>query len=72
MTKRKRIGKLQTAKDARRYIARCIRTAERENTSESVNTHYKLVMMASMLVKAIEMADLEERITKLETTQISE
>lgn len=61
---RKRIGCLKTAQDVARYMARCIRRAERGEGEE--NRHYKLVMMATMLLKAVEASDLEERISKLE------
>jgi hypothetical protein len=44
-------------------MARCIRRAE-GGGSDSAN--YKLVMMASMLLKALEVSSLEERLEKLE------
>lgn len=62
---KKRIGKLKTAKDVAKYIARCIRKTEQGGED---NRNYKLVMMASMLLKAIEISSLEDRIEKLEKT----
>ena len=63
-TSRKRIGKLKTAHDVAKYMARCIRKAEGGGDS---NRYYKQVMMASMLLKAIEASSLEDRLAKLES-----
>ncbi len=60
---RKRIGRLKTAADVRKYIAKVIKRCEREGES---NENYKLVMMASMLLKAVESAELEKKIEELE------
>jgi hypothetical protein len=46
------------------YIARCIKRAEKGEGGE--NGHYKRVMMASMLLRAIESSDIENRIEALE------
>ena len=54
----------KSASDVAKYIARCIKRTERGEGDG--NTNYKLVMMASMLLKAIEGAELEKRIEKLE------
>ncbi len=61
---RKRIGRLKTSKDVAIYIARCIKKAEKGEGD--ANGHYKRVMMASMLLKAIEASDMESRIEALE------
>jgi hypothetical protein len=55
--------RLKTAKDVARYMARCIRRAEQGG---DCGDSYKLVTMASMLLKAVEVASLEERIKDLE------
>jgi predicted GTPase len=60
---KRRVGKLKTANDVAKYMASCIRRAE-GGGSDSAN--YKLVMMASMLLKALEVSSLEERLEKLE------
>ncbi|MFH0990270.1 MAG: hypothetical protein V1799_09695 [bacterium] len=57
--------RLKSARDVCRYISSCIRRAEQGGGD---NTFYKRVMMASMLIKALEVTELEERIEKLETT----
>jgi hypothetical protein len=64
--KRKRIGRLKTASDIARYMARCIRRVERGGEGGDSNENYKLVMMASVLVKTLEVSSLERRIQKLE------
>jgi len=61
---RKRIGRLRTPQDVARFMARCIKEAAK---GEGTGTkHYNLVNMSSQLLKAIEVADLEKRIQKLE------
>ena len=62
-TPRKRIGRLKTAEDVRKYIARCIKSSENHG---EVTDCYKKTMMASMLLKAVEVASIEERLTQLE------
>jgi len=52
-----------TAQDVRKYIARCIKSAENHG---EVTECYKKTMMASMLLKAVEVASLEARIEQLE------
>ncbi len=61
---KKRIGKLKSAHDVAKYIARCIRQTEGGGDE---NRQYKLVTMASMLLKAIEVSYLEDRISALES-----
>ena len=56
---------LKTAEDVRRFQARCIRRAM-TGGGVGVNDSYKLVTAASMLLKSIEVAGLEERIKRLE------
>ena len=63
----KRIGRLKSASDVRAFIARCIRESAREGGTSST-VHYRNVMMATMLLKAIEVSAIEERINKLEQT----
>ena len=55
--------RLKTAKDVARYMAKCIRRAEQGG---ECGDSYKLVTMASMLLKAVEVASLEGRIEALE------
>lgn len=62
----KRIGRLKTSTDAAKFMARCIRGGVRGEGD--MNTNYKLVMMASMLVKTLEVSSLEQRIEQLERT----
>jgi hypothetical protein len=62
---RKRIGRLNTAEDVQKYISRCIKKAECGRGDE-VNTYYKLVTMSAVLIKAIETATFEKRITRIE------
>ena len=61
---RKRIGRLRTSEDVARFMAKCIKGAAK---GEGMGTkYYNLVNMSSQLLKAIEVADLEKRIEKLE------
>lgn len=61
---RKRIGRLKTPQDVARFMARCIKEAAR---GEGTGTkQYNMVNMASQLLKALEVAELEKRIEKLE------
>lgn len=61
---RKRIGRLKTPQDVARFMAKCIKEAARgEGTATK---QYNMVNMASQLLKAIEVAQLEERIEALE------
>lgn len=62
----KRIGRLKTAQDVAKYIARLIKRTERGEGAAEENRNYKLTMMASILLKAIEVSTLEKRIEKLE------
>lgn len=55
--------RLKNAKDAARYMASCIKRAERGGEG---NELYKRVCMASMLIKAFELADHEERMARIE------
>jgi hypothetical protein len=64
-TQRQRIGRLKTAQDVAKYMARCIRRGEK-GEGDAVNRYYKLTMMASMMLKAFEAGDMEQRIKTLE------
>lgn len=64
MAKRIRVP-LKTAQDVQKFQARCIRRAM-TGGDMPVNDSYKLCTMASMLLKSIEVASLEERIKRLE------
>jgi hypothetical protein len=64
-TQRQRIGRLKTAQDVAKYMARCIRRGEKGEGDE-VNRYYKLTMMASMMLRAFEAGDIERRVTALE------
>ena len=55
--------RLKSAQDVCKYISSCIRRTEREGGE---TTYYKRVMMAAMLVKALEIAELEKRVEELE------
>ena len=58
---------LKTAQDVARFMARCIRTAAKgEGGKGAENRAYKLVNMSSQLLKAIEVASLEQRLANLE------
>ena len=57
--------RLKSPKDVCRYIASCIRRSERGGDETRL---YKHVMMASMLIKAIEVAGFDERLSALEAT----
>jgi len=61
--KRQRIGRLKTSEDARRFVARMIKRIAR---GEGVADAYKAVVAAGVLLKAIEIAELERRIEALE------
>jgi hypothetical protein len=63
---RKRIGPLRNAKDVARYMSRSIKRAERREGGDDPNIYYKLVTMASMLLKAIEVSTFEDRIARIE------
>jgi hypothetical protein len=60
-----RIGRLKNAQDVAKYMARCIRRSEK-GEGDAVNKYYKQVMMASMMLKAFEAGDIEQRIKALE------
>jgi hypothetical protein len=62
--RRKRIGRLKTASDDEKYIARKIKQVERGE--EDVNHAYKLVIMAFMHQKAVVNGSLEKRVAQLE------
>ena len=63
--KRLRLGRLESASDVAKYVARCIRDAHREEGGNETK-FYRRVLMASMLLKAVETASLERRINTLE------
>jgi hypothetical protein len=58
-----RVGKLKTVGDVAKYIARCIRRGEGGVDGTRM---YRQVMMASILLRAIEISSLEERVEALE------
>jgi len=62
--RRKRVGRLKTAPDSEKYIARKIKQVERGE--EDVNRAYKLVIMAFMHQKAVVNGSLEKRVAQLE------
>lgn len=64
----KRIGRLKTPSDVARFMARCVRSATREGGSDAatVNHYYKLSLMSAMLLRAVEVADLEARLLRVE------
>jgi len=64
--KRVRVGRLETASDVRRFLARMIKKATRSGGGQAVNDFYKISLMAAGLLKAIEVADLERRVELLE------
>jgi len=64
--KRIRVGKLATAQEIAKFQARIIKKAVKGDGGV-INDWYKLVMMASMLAKTLEVSDLEKRIEILET-----
>ena len=58
---------LKSAQDVARFMARCIRsTVKGEGGKAAENRAYKLVNMSSQLLKAIEVASLEQRLSNLE------
>ena len=63
--RKKRVKRLKTAKDVAGFIAACI--ADTVGGGDE-NKNYKLCMMACMMLKAIEVSDLEERVIQLERT----
>ena len=63
LTRRTRI-RLKSVQDVCKYNSSCIRRTEREGGE---TTYYKRVMMAAMLVKALETGELEKRIERLES-----
>jgi hypothetical protein len=66
---RVRLGALKTPIDCRKYLARCIRRAEKAGGDvATVNRYYKLSMMGVMLLRATEAADLEARVIVIENT----
>jgi len=61
---RKRIGRLKSAEDVARFMAKCIKEAARgEGTATK---QYNMVNMASQLLRAIEVSELEKRLAVLE------
>lgn len=62
----KRRIRLKNASDVARYMSRCIRSVEQVGGEAEANLSYKKVSMAVMLLKAIEVSSLEERIKDLE------
>jgi hypothetical protein len=68
--KRIRVGKLATTQEVAKFQARVIKKAVKGD-GEVINDSYKLVMMASMLAKTLEVSDLEKRIEALEARSIN-
>jgi len=64
--RRIRIGKLENASDVRKFLARMIKKAMREQGGKEVNDAYKISLIASQLLKAVEVAELERRVSELE------
>ncbi len=62
--RRVRIGRLTTAADCKRLIARCIKRAAADK--KDATNQYRLVNMTAILLKAIESSEFEERIESLE------
>ena len=56
---------LRSASDVARYMARCIREGHKAGGGDSVRW-YRQAMIASLLLKALESSQLEERIVVLE------
>ena len=54
---------LRTPQEVARFMARCIRSSVR---GDGENANYKLCMMASMLSKVLEGAELERRVQHVE------
>lgn len=61
--RKRRVKRLKSAHDATRFIAGCI--ADTQGGGD-IGKNYKLCMMACMFLKAVEVSDLETRITELE------
>jgi hypothetical protein len=61
--RRVRIGRLRNPKDVALFMARSIKRAAR---GENPGIQYNLVNMASQLLKALEVSELQMRIEKLE------
>jgi hypothetical protein len=61
-----RIGSLKRPADVAKFIAKCMKRVERGGEGADPNTNYKLVMMASMLIKALEASEVEDRLSNLE------
>jgi hypothetical protein len=61
--RRRRVGRLKTAGDVSHFIALCVKRAAR---GEGENLNFKLVNMATQLLKAIEIAEIERRIEQLQ------
>ena len=62
--------RLKTAQDVKRFLARLIREAYSvKERGESVH-HYRLGMLATMLLKSIEATDFENRIANLERVML--
>jgi len=64
--KRFRIGRLETASDVRKFLARMVKSAVRAGGGSQTNDAYKVSLMAAQLLKAIEVSELERRINELE------
>jgi hypothetical protein len=61
--RRQRVGRLKTASDVRIFVSRMLKRIAR---GEGVSDAYKAVIGAGVLLKAVELTDLQDRIEKLE------
>jgi hypothetical protein len=69
--KRIRSPKLKTASDVRKYLARLIQRVEVSGGGSAVSDAYKKSMIASLLLKSIEVSDLQSRIDAIEESLFS-
>jgi len=61
--RRRRIGRLRTPEDVRKYLASLIRRAERDG---GVADAYKLSGVCAILLKAVQASEIEKRLDALE------
>ena len=62
----KRPAKLQTARDVRKYLARLINATAREAVHPDLAA--RLGFLASILLRAIDSSEMEERLAEIEKT----
>ena len=63
---RVRVGPLRNTQEVTKYMARLLKKAAKGAGGGEVNDAYKLAMIASMLIKSMEVSLLEARIDTLE------